>query len=249
MSHRSQKQTQSQTAVTEVLLVEDCAIDAQLLRLLLSSEPKSTVTTATTLARGKDYLARKSFDLVLLDLSLPDANGIEAIHQMHCAARNVPIIALSTRHDEDLGVRALREGAQDYLVKSETDRSLLMRVIRYALERHRLVSQLQSMALMDMLTGLYNRRGFVTIAEEQLKLSRRTGSSFALAFVDLDGMKRINDELGHEFGDQALVTTAEILTSTFRASDVIAHRTRYWRPGKGNGTCPKAAQRCSRGTQ
>ena len=208
--------------VTNVLLIEACATDAQLLRLLLSSDPKFSVTTATNLGRGKDYLRRKRFDLVLLDLSLPDANGIDAIHQLQCAARNVPIVALSTSHEEDLGVRALREGAQDYLVKSQTDRSLLLRVIRYALERHRLVSQLQSMALLDTLTGLYNRRGFVTIAEEQLKLARRSGYSLALAFVDLDGMKRINDELGHEFGDQALVTTAEILRSTFRSSDIIA---------------------------
>ena len=210
------------TEIIKVLLVEDCATDAQLLRLLLSSDPKFTVTTATTLARGIAYLAQKPFDLLLLDLSLPDAEGIEAIHQMHCAARDVPIVALSTLHDEKLAVRALREGAQDYIVKAETDRPLLMRVVRYALERHRLVASLQSMALMDTLTGLYNRRGFVTVAEEQLKLARRTGGCFAIAFVDLDGMKRINDEMGHEFGDQALATTASILKSTFRASDITA---------------------------
>jgi two-component system cell cycle response regulator len=84
------------------------------------------------------------------------------------------------------------------------------------------MATLQSLALSDTLTGLYNRRGFITIAEEQLKLARRAGYSLTLAFVDLDGMKRINDELGHEFGDQALVKTAEILRGTFRASDVIA---------------------------
>jgi diguanylate cyclase (GGDEF)-like protein len=78
------------------------------------------------------------------------------------------------------------------------------------------------MALVDTLTGLYNRRGFLTLADEQLRLARRTGQGFALAFVDLDGMKKINDELGHEFGDAALITTAEILRSTFRGSDIIA---------------------------
>jgi two-component system cell cycle response regulator len=218
----SHSRSRVKAEIIKVLPVEDCATDAQLLRLLLSSDPKFTVTTATTLARGKAYLAQKPFDLLLLDLSLPDAEGIEAIHQMQCAARDLPIVALSTLHDERLAVRALREGAQDYLVKAETDRSLLMRVIRYALERHRLVAALQSMALMDTLTGLYNRRGFVTVAEEQLKLARRTGSCFAIAFVDLDGKKRINDEMGHEFGDQALATTASILKSTFRASDITA---------------------------
>jgi diguanylate cyclase (GGDEF)-like protein len=207
---------------SKILLIEGSATDAQLLRLLLRAEPQFSVTTATRLARGVAYLGQQRFDLILLDLSLPDGQGLDVIGQVHRAARDVPIVALSTSYDESLALRALREGAQDLLVKCEIDRSLLMRVIRYACERHRLLSTLQSLALMDTLTGLYNRRGFVTIADEQLKLARRTGHSVALAFVDLNGMKRINDELGHEFGDQALVATAHILKSTFRASDVIA---------------------------
>jgi two-component system cell cycle response regulator len=84
------------------------------------------------------------------------------------------------------------------------------------------MASLQSLALTDTLTGLYNRHGFVTIAEEQLKLAQRNRNSMALAFIDLDGMKRINDELGHEFGDQALIATARVLKSTFRTSDLIA---------------------------
>ncbi len=207
---------------TKILLIESSATDAQLLRLLLRAEPQFSVTTATRLARGITYLGQQRFDVILLDLSLPDAQGHDVIGQVHRAARDVPIVALSTSYDESLALRALREGAQDLLVKCEIDRSLLMRVIRYACERHRLLSALQSLALMDTLTGLYNRRGFVTIADEQLKLARRTGHSVALAFIDLNGMKRINDEFGHELGDQALVATAHILKSTFRACDVIA---------------------------
>jgi diguanylate cyclase (GGDEF)-like protein len=206
----------------KILIVEGSARDAQLLRLLLNDDPECSITIAATLKRGKSYLAQRPFDLVLADLSLPDAAGIEIIHELHGVARNVPLIAMSSRQDEKLAIRALREGAQDYLVKGETDRSLLLRVVRYAQERHRLVAALQSMALMDTLTGLYNRRGFVAVAEEQMKLARRTSGRFALAFVDLDGMKRINDTLGHEFGDEALVTTAGILKSTFRDSDIIA---------------------------
>ena len=207
---------------TKILIVEGSANDAQLLRLLLNDDPKFSVTIAATLKRGRSYLAQTPFDLVLADLSLPDAAGINIIHELHAVARNVPLIALSSRQDEELAMRALREGAQDYLVKGDTDRSLLLRVVRYAQERHRLVAALQSMALMDTLTGLYNRRGFVTVAEEQMKLARRTSGCFALAFVDLDGMKRINDTLGHELGDEALVTTASILKSTFRDSDIVA---------------------------
>lgn len=205
-----------------VLLIESSVSDAQLIRVLLKPDPRFCVTVASRLMRGLAHLRRERFDLVLVDLALPDGGGANAVEEVHRTHASMPIVALSSVDDEDLALQALRAGAQDWLVKAQIDRSLLLRVIRYAQERHRLMAALQSLALTDTLTGLYNRRGFITIAEEQLKLARRSGYSLALAFVDLDGMKRINDGLGHEFGDQALVKTAEILRATFRASDTIA---------------------------
>jgi diguanylate cyclase (GGDEF)-like protein len=206
----------------KILLIEDSVPDAQLIKALLGTRGGYAVTTVTKLARGLTQLCREKFDLVLLDLTLPDAAGVDGVARVHRAAPNIPIVALSSIDDDQLALSVLREGAQDWLVKSQVDCALLMRVIRYASERHRLLAEVQSLALTDTLTGLFNRRGFVTIAEEQLKLARRSGYSLALAFVDLDGMKRINDELGHEVGDQALVATARILRATFRSSDVLA---------------------------
>jgi two-component system cell cycle response regulator len=205
-----------------VLLIESSVSDAQLIRVLLKPDPRFSVTVASRLMRGLTHLRREHFDLAFVDLALPDGGGANAIEEVQRTHASVPIVALSGVDDEELALLALRAGAQDWLVKAQIDRSLPLRVIRYAQERHRLMATLQSLALSDTLTGLYNRRGFITIAEEQLKLARRAGYSLTLAFVDLDGMKRINDELGHEFGDQALVKTAEILRGTFRASDVIA---------------------------
>ena len=207
---------------TKILLIEDSASDALLMKALLNADTRYAVRTATNLSRGIAQLSRAQFNLVLLDLSLPDATGSEAVGQVHRAAPSTPIVALSGADDDELALEVIRGGAQDWLVKAQVDRSLLMRVIRYACERHRLLAELQGLALTDTLTGLYNRRGFLTIAEEQLKLANRTGDTLALAFIDLDGMKRINDEQGHEFGDLALVATAGILRSTFRSSDVIA---------------------------
>lgn len=207
---------------TSILLIEDTVSDAQLIRLLLRGDPRYTVTTATRVERAVTQLRQTRFDLVLLDLSLPDAEGIEAVRRVRSTARSVPIVVLDQHNDEALALQALREGAQDYLLKGQIDRTLLLRVLRYACERHSLMAALQSEALTDTLTGLCNRRGFVTLADERLKLARHTRESLALIFVDLNGMKRINDELGHEFGDQALIATARILKATFRASDVIA---------------------------
>lgn len=86
----------------------------------------------------------------------------------------------------------------------------------------RQADELRALSLVDELTGLYNRRGFLTLATQQLKLCDRSRRSAMVVFVDLDGMKRINDELGHEFGDQALIETASVLRQCFRYSDVVA---------------------------
>ena len=80
----------------------------------------------------------------------------------------------------------------------------------------------RSKSLRDELTGLYNRRGFLDTAREQLTSASKTGRTALLFFVDLNGMKQINDRLGHEQGDRALVETADVLRTTFRGSDVLA---------------------------
>ncbi|MFO7667948.1 MAG: GGDEF domain-containing protein, partial [Desulfobacterales bacterium] len=89
-------------------------------------------------------------------------------------------------------------------------------------ERKRMEEKILALSVTDQLTGLYNRRGFLFHAEQQLKLSERNKSKLLLFFADLDLLKWINDELGHEEGDKALIESANILQETFRASDIIA---------------------------
>ncbi len=86
----------------------------------------------------------------------------------------------------------------------------------------RMVAELRALSLVDQLTGLSNRRGFLLLAEQQLRIANRTKRGILLLFADLDGMKRINDTLGHREGDLALAETAEVLRQTFRESDIIA---------------------------
>lgn len=86
----------------------------------------------------------------------------------------------------------------------------------------KLEEKLRVMALTDELTGLYNRRGFFLLAERQFKISVRSGRRLTLLYMDLDGMKRINDSFGHDQGDQVLRAVAEILIETFRSTDIIA---------------------------
>jgi diguanylate cyclase (GGDEF)-like protein len=96
-------------------------------------------------------------------------------------------------------------------------------VLREVTERHQMVETIRTLSLTDGLTGLLNRRGFTTLAEQQLRTSIRTRNRLWLLFADLDGLKEINDRLGHEAGDRALRQIADLLRSgTFRAADLVA---------------------------
>src|SRR5213592_1591036 len=121
-----------------VLLVEDDPADARLVQELLreAGEPIA-LTHAERLRQALAYLKQQGFHAILLDLWLPDSEGLETFARAHAEAPDTPIVVLTGLHDEDLAVKALREGAQDYLVKGQVDGRLLYHAIRYAIERHR----------------------------------------------------------------------------------------------------------------
>jgi diguanylate cyclase (GGDEF)-like protein len=112
---------------------------------------------------------------------------------------------------------ALLDGAESGVI-----RDLLKRALQCATKQYMVQMELSNLALKDELTGLYNRRGFLALADRQLKLARRSDRSLLLFFIDLDGLKEINDVFGHTEGDAALRWTAKALQATFRDSDVIA---------------------------
>src|SRR2546423_994510 len=89
-------------------------------------------------------------------------------------------------------------------------------------ERKRVEAALQNLSLIDELTGLYNRRGFLAVTEQHLAAIRRNQKVPVVLYADLDGLKQINDSMGHQEGDRALITSAEILKDTFRTSDIVA---------------------------
>ena len=211
-------------SATHVLLVEDDAADAYMLRRVLTAKGgcRFTLEHVDRLSKGLDRLEAGGVDVLLLDLDLPDSFGLETFHAINRRLPQVPIVVMSGHDDEKVALEAVRDGAQDYLVKGEFDRALLWRSIRYAVERHHLQQTLRNLSLEDDLTGLYNRRGFTTLGEQQLRLAHRKNSFLSLAFVDVDGLKEINDEHGHLVGSEALIAAAQVLRETFRKSDILA---------------------------
>ncbi len=207
-----------------ILLVEDNPGDARLFKEALKEAyaSKFELVHHESFGQALAYLATQNPDVVVLDLGLPDAHGIEVVQKTRASAPTVPLVVLTALNDEALGLQALHEGAQDYLIKGQLDASLLSRALRYAMERKRMQLQALNLALIDDLTGLNNRRGFLALAEHHMKLAHRTGKPFLLAFVDLDGMKKINDTFGHQEGNRALVEAAQVLRDSFRQSDILA---------------------------
>ena len=121
----------------KVLLVEDNPADARLVREMLRDvSPSPTVTHAVRLNEAVDHLRTEGFNAVLLDLTLPDSNGIDTFARARSEAPHAPIVVLTGLADEALAARAVREGAQDYLIKGQVDGPLLFQSLRYAVERH-----------------------------------------------------------------------------------------------------------------
>jgi two-component system cell cycle response regulator len=207
-----------------VLLVEGDPMDARAVSEVLASEDRSgfLLEQAGTLSSALGRLEAERFDAVLLNLSLPDASGLEVLRQVRSHAPEMAVVVLAERDDQSIAVRAVQEGAQDCLVKMQVEGKLLVRSLRYAIERQRLIAKVRALSLTDELTGLRNRRGFLTLAEQEMKLARRTRQAMALFYADLNRMKWVNDRFGHEEGDRALRYTADLLRQTFRDSDVIA---------------------------
>lgn len=231
------------TPETNVLIVDDNSDNLRLLTKMLESQGY-VVRKSLNGRMALQAVHRDPPDLILLDITMPEMSGYEVCHYLKTSedTKNIPIIFISALDCIDDKVKAFEMGGQDYITKPFQELEVLARVKNQLLiqqQRQQLVEQNQRLAqaieerlqaeaevkqlsLTDELTGLYNRRGFFLLAEQQLRIARRTQTSGCLLFVDLDGLKQINDSLGHEVGDRAIVNAAQLLKQTFRDADIVA---------------------------
>jgi diguanylate cyclase (GGDEF)-like protein/PAS domain S-box-containing protein len=335
--------------IIKVLLVEDNPGDARLVKEMLvdAGANKFSLAHVGLISEGLSLLREGGYDVVLLDLSLPDGYGLDTIRQVCAAAPHLPVVILTGLDDETIAIRAVQEGAQDYLVKGQMDSNLLARAIRYAIERkraeeklreseerfrqlaenireafyiyeedtnqlcyispaykeiwgclpsqslyqepkslldavypedkdrvkrslgkrnqeeveevyrivrpdgsirwikdrsfpvydssgkmHRIVGiaaditdhkmgeeKLKYLSLHDSLTGLYNR---IYFEEEINRIEKARYDTVGVVSCDVDGLKLVNDTLGHDQGDHLLVAAARVIRESFRDGDLVA---------------------------
>jgi diguanylate cyclase (GGDEF)-like protein len=207
-----------------IALIDDSPEYALLVRHLLVEELGDSVLVdhRGSISDARAALVEEDLGCILLDLSLPDATGLEGLKAVRARAPQVPIVVLSGEETEDVAVQAVHEGAQDYLVKRHADGHLLVRAIRYAVERKRAQLELAHQATHDSLTGLPNRTLFLERLGLTLARVERRTRACAVLFLDLDRFKVVNDSLGHDVGDRLLVETGDRLRGLVRPSDTVA---------------------------
>jgi len=206
------------------LLIEDNPADARVIREALAEVPDAAfeVEWAEGLAKGLERLEGEAVDLVLLDLHLPESRGLATFTTTQACAPDVPIIVWTGLDDRELALKAVRDGAQDYLVKGQVEGPSLVRSMQNAVVRHRMQRETDGHTSKDELTGLYNRRGFLALGEQLLRLADLAKRTLTLVYADVDGLEKINQAFGREKGDAALRDIAEALRAAFPKSDLLA---------------------------
>lgn len=207
----------------QLLLVEDLDSDAFLIEGQLRAHlPRCKVTRAITLTDALARLEDGTFDMILSDLALADACGLDAVLRLQTVAAETPLVVISAVVDDALALQAVQAGAQDVISKDHLRGAALVRSLRYAEQRKRSEVRLQKLANFDPLTGLANRAQFVKRLGETLARARRRGDGFAVMYIDLDGFKAVNDTRGHDAGDAVLTQVGHRLEAGVRDSDLIA---------------------------
>ena len=207
----------------DVLLVEDDPGYAALLgeQLQFAWGDTFVLRCATSLAEAKRSVREQPPECILLDLNLPDSHDLEALIALREVAPDIPVVVLTALNDEFVGLGAMQAGAQDYLLKADSDGQLVGRAVRYAVERARFERQLDYQALHDPLTGLPNRLLLLDHLELALAHAEREHEHVAVLFLDIDRFKLINDSLGHGAGDRIIIETAQALEALMRPGDTV----------------------------
>ncbi len=233
----------------KILVVEDDGDQRDLIReTLVDHFGQETVTTAEC---GHEVLAwdLSQFDVILTDYNLPDIAGMDFLKAI-LSKCDRPVIVVTGENVRQTAAQAIRAGAYDYIVKAGEYLFTIPLMVEKNLEAWKVkqenkrlheqqqqatreisnknqqlkdsLQKLEQMASTDPLTGLYNRRHFGEVLERYFAESLRYGKDLACIMCDLDGYKKLNDTLGHQFGDKILQVSAKLITWNLRVMDIAA---------------------------
>ncbi len=204
------------TTPISVLVVDQNEAAVEIVTSALSSQGCRCEAVRTTEA-ALELLRHRSFDVMLVDACVTGIGGVELTRRAKHLKPELAIVLMTGQIEGFAYDEAIESGAADFIGKPFTATGITLRV-KHVLHQERL----RVLSVTDELTGLANRRGFQAVATKQLQLARRQKVGVYLLYADVDNLKQINDECGHQEGDQALIETANLLRGTYRESDIVA---------------------------
>jgi|UniRef100_UPI00404B8433 two-component system, cell cycle response regulator len=207
----------------KILLIDDDRLQFSLTRQYFKAfrATEFELEWQETYEGGLHALMNGNYVACLLDYHLGVRDGLELIREATELGCKVPIVFLTAETGSNVDIEAMNAGALDYLVKGEFSAKMLERSLRYALKLGSTMEALRLLATRDELTGLLNRRVFEGVLKEEMERSRRFGRSFALALLDIDHFKSVNDTHGHPVGDAVLRELANRFQSCVRSVDRV----------------------------
>ncbi len=207
----------------KVLVVDDAMIFRKQMQNIL----ENLFFNVITVAHGEEALgmlqAKPDISLVITDYNMPVMDGLELTYEIRktYSKDELSILALSGNDDDEVTALFLKHGANDYIKKPFSKEEFSVRV-NNTIEALENIQMIMNYANRDYLTGLYNRRYFFQAMSEYLEDAKESGEKFAVAMIDIDHFKKINDTYGHDVGDQVIVTLADILRSSTSPRDIVA---------------------------
>ena len=202
------------------VLIADDQESLRSLLVLLLSRGGHNCETAKDGIEALEKVRESSFDSAVLDIIMPRMDGITLTRELVKLYPDLPIMVM-TGHALHSAESAISAGALEFLRKPFSTDEFLLRFDRMMRE-HRGKETLRALSITDELTNLYNRRRFFDLAEQNLKMATLLKKRSLLLYIDMDDLKWINDNCGHNEGDKALIALAGVIKQTFRESDIIA---------------------------
>jgi diguanylate cyclase (GGDEF)-like protein len=211
----------------QALVVDDALSTAEdLIRAL--EEAGATVRTATNAPDAIARLLEESVDVAVVDLELPGESGLAVLRHLRTDGNQTPVVLISVEDDPHARADAFRAGADDSLVKPYSVAELVARVARRRATHlslqgaRREAERLHALAVTDGLTQVANHRSFQERLREEFRRAQRYDDPLALILVDLDHFKAINDNFGHQVGDEVLLGVAHAVKAAVRETDFVA---------------------------
>lgn len=199
-----------------IIIVDNNEVLLNMLRQGLSKEGYRCETT-TNSQTALEYIANGDFDILITDIVMPGLDGFELTERAKKVKPGITVIIMTGFIDDFSYDKAMEAGASDFIKKPFTLSEMKIRLHHVAVQE-----KLHETSITDERTGLFNRKGFIILAEQQVKLANRYRQGIFMLYASLDNLAAIYDGFGNHEGNQALTDMAYILKATCREADVVA---------------------------